>query len=73
MNKISTKKVDELFDQLSVRYSDNEKIMLKKAYEIASAGHSEQKRESGEPYITHPLHVAIYLSDLSKTIQVHQF
>ena len=44
MNETSTKKVDELFDQLSVRYSDNEKIMLKKAYEIASAGHSKQKR-----------------------------
>ena len=69
MNETSTKKVDELFDQLSVRYSDNEKIMLKKAYEIASAGHSKQKRESGEPYITHPLHVAIYLSDLSMDIE----
>ena len=69
MNETSTKKVDELFDQLSVRYSDNEKIMLKKAYEIASAGHSKQKRESGEPYITHPLHVAMYLSDLSMDIE----
>ena len=69
MNETSTKKVDELFNQLSVRYSDNEKIMLKKAYEIASAGHSKQKRESGEPYITHPLHVAIYLSDLSMDIE----
>ena len=69
MNETSTTKVDELFDQLSVRYSDNEKIMLKKAYEIASAGHSKQKRESGEPYITHPLHVAIYLSDLSMDIE----
>lgn len=35
-----------------------------KAYEKAELFHGEQKRESGEPYITHPLAVADILLDL---------
>ena len=31
--------------------------------------HINQKRDSGEPYITHPLHVAIYLSELSMDLE----
>ncbi|MGN1114284.1 MAG: RelA/SpoT family protein [Oscillospiraceae bacterium] len=34
------------------------------AYELAEKYHHEQKRESGEPYITHPLAVAYILLDL---------
>ena len=40
----------------------NEKITIKKAYELAKRLHSGQKRESGEEYITHPLNVAYTLS-----------
>ena len=35
----------------------------------ASEGHINQKRASGEPYITHPLQVATYLADLSMDIE----
>ena len=38
--------------------------MIDKAYRIAFDAHRDQKRKSGEPYITHPLCVAIILSDL---------
>lgn len=38
--------------------------MIKKAYEVASEAHKDQKRKSGEPYIIHPLCVAIILADL---------
>ncbi|MCI8511562.1 MAG: bifunctional (p)ppGpp synthetase/guanosine-3',5'-bis(diphosphate) 3'-pyrophosphohydrolase [Lachnospiraceae bacterium] len=38
--------------------------MIEKAYEIADNAHKEQKRKSGEPYIIHPLCVAIILADL---------
>ena len=65
MNKTSTKQVDELFAKLTKSYSNKDKNILQKAFELASAGHIDQKRDSGEPYITHPLHVAIYLSELS--------
>ncbi|MCM1089879.1 MAG: bifunctional (p)ppGpp synthetase/guanosine-3',5'-bis(diphosphate) 3'-pyrophosphohydrolase [Muribaculum sp.] len=38
--------------------------MIAKAYEVASRAHKDQLRKSGEPYIIHPLNVAIILADL---------
>ena len=38
--------------------------MIEKAYKVAAQAHKEQKRKSGEPYIIHPLCVAIILADL---------
>ncbi|MCI1723187.1 MAG: bifunctional (p)ppGpp synthetase/guanosine-3',5'-bis(diphosphate) 3'-pyrophosphohydrolase [Lachnospiraceae bacterium] len=38
--------------------------MIRKAYETASEAHKDQKRKSGEPYIIHPLCVALILADL---------
>ena len=37
---------------------------LKRAYEMAEYLHRDQKRRSGEPYITHPVAVASILADL---------
>ncbi len=38
--------------------------VVEKAYQIADSAHAGQKRKSGEPYITHPLSVAIILADM---------
>ena len=38
--------------------------MLDKAYQLAARAHDGQFRRSGEPYICHPLHVAMLLVDL---------
>ena len=38
--------------------------MIEKAYQIANNAHKGQLRKSGEPYIIHPLCVAIILADL---------
>lgn len=38
--------------------------MVEKAYKVAAEFHKDQKRKSGEPYIIHPLCVAIILADL---------
>jgi len=59
---------DELFSDLSSKFKDD-KELLEKAYNFASDGHLNQKRESGEPYITHPLQVALYLSELSMDLE----
>lgn len=38
--------------------------MIEKAYHLADEMHKDQKRKSGEPYIIHPLCVAITLAEL---------
>jgi GTP diphosphokinase / guanosine-3',5'-bis(diphosphate) 3'-diphosphatase len=37
---------------------------LQKAYRIAAEAHKDQLRESGEPYMIHPLHVTLILADM---------
>ncbi len=41
--------------------------VVERAYEMAAYRHRDQKRRSGEPYITHPLAVATILADLGMT------
>ncbi len=59
---------DELYQTLIRtirRYHPSDDItMIEKAYRVAAASHIDQKRKSGEPYIIHPLCVAIILADL---------
>lgn len=38
--------------------------VLEKAYRVAEKAHEGQMRESGEPYVSHPLEVAYILADL---------
>ncbi len=59
---------DDLYRELiaSVRkyHPSTDISMIEKAYRVASEAHKDQKRRSGEPYIIHPLCVAIILADL---------
>ncbi len=61
-------KPEDLYDQLLAtiqKYHPSEDIsMVEKAYRMASTAHKDQKRKSGEPYIIHPLYVAIILAEL---------
>jgi GTP pyrophosphokinase len=38
--------------------------LIRRAYEYSARMHAEQKRESGEPYVTHPLNVAVIIAQL---------
>ncbi len=46
------------------RHRRTDSAMIERAYAMAADAHSEQVRRSGEPYITHPLGVAMILADL---------
>ena len=67
--KVKTSSVDNLINELRSRYTEKDLETINSAFEMAATGHISQKRKSGEPYITHPLSVAIYLSDLSMDIE----
>ncbi len=69
MTSTLDKQVKVLYEDLLNRYQKESKKSIEKAFKIANKGHKNQKRFSGEPYITHPLSVAIYLSDLSMDIE----
>ena len=54
----------ELISSVLKYHPSTDISMIEKAYKIASEAHQGQLRKSGEPYIIHPLCVAIILADL---------
>lgn len=67
-NKDDYEDPDRLYDMLIARirkyHPSTDVSMIEKAYALASKAHGDQRRKSGEPYIVHPLWVAIILADL---------
>lgn len=56
---------DDVLESVSTYIEDEEQIsVIKKAYDFASGKHAGQLRKSGEPYIIHPLNVALILSKI---------
>ena len=56
--------VDKLLEIIHNNCNNVDIDMIKKAYHFAQEAHKEQKRESGEPYIIHPIAVAEILAEL---------
>ena len=55
--------LDDLIDRVK-EYNPEEVEIIKKAYYYAERLHDGQTRQSGEPYIIHPLNVAYILSNI---------
>ncbi|MBE5944243.1 MAG: bifunctional (p)ppGpp synthetase/guanosine-3',5'-bis(diphosphate) 3'-pyrophosphohydrolase [Lachnospiraceae bacterium] len=55
---------EKLIDTVKRYHPSSDISLIEKAYKIADEAHKEQKRKSGEPYIIHPLCVAIILAEL---------
>ncbi len=53
-----------LIDEVRKYHPNTDISMIEKAYRIADKAHEGQFRKSGEPYIMHPLCVAIILAEL---------
>lgn len=65
MENTNSQKLEEsLVEKISRFLEKKDVARVKKAIAIAKQAHHAQKRKSGEPFLTHPLCVAITLSEL---------
>ncbi len=55
------------FEDVVAKLAERERLLdrewLKRVYRFSSDAHRDQKRRSGEPYLTHPLYVAYLLAE----------
>src|SRR3989344_8456480 len=63
---LNVNKMTELLSKILDKptFKEKDRILIGKAFAVAQEAHKNQKRSSGEPYITHPLSVAYFLSEL---------
>ena len=55
----------KLFDKLKTYMHDEKSLdLIEEAYELAEKAHAGQTRQTGEPYIIHPVSVAYILAEL---------
>ncbi len=56
--------INELIEKAKTYLPPEKMAVIERAYEFAAKAHEGQTRKSGEPYIEHPLHVAMILANL---------
>ncbi|WP_322969852.1 RelA/SpoT family protein [Faecalibacter sp. LW9] len=58
-----TRRYKEMLKNTYVSLSDEDKKLIRKAFDLAVEAHKDQRRKTGEPYIYHPIAVAQIVSD----------
>ncbi|HVB75018.1 MAG TPA: bifunctional (p)ppGpp synthetase/guanosine-3',5'-bis(diphosphate) 3'-pyrophosphohydrolase [Ktedonobacteraceae bacterium] len=61
---ISQMTLEDLLAETRQYLSPSDQEIIQRAYEVASEAHNGIMRRSGEPYIQHPLEVALLLADM---------
>ena len=64
LNLHEIKALEELYKRLPYYFSAEERLLILRAYLVASDAHREQTRMTGEPYILHPIDVTNILAEL---------
>ncbi|MCD8199234.1 MAG: bifunctional (p)ppGpp synthetase/guanosine-3',5'-bis(diphosphate) 3'-pyrophosphohydrolase [Phascolarctobacterium sp.] len=59
-----TVSIEELFEKAYGYLTEKQINLVRKAYEMAADAHADQRRKSGDPYITHPINVVNILMQL---------
>jgi len=63
--EVRTPELEAVIEQIRKYDPDVDAEMLRRAYHLADQAHTGQLRDSGAPYIEHPLHVAEILAGLN--------
>ena len=63
-NMLSVTRFRELMRKLRENRPNDDLELIKKAYEFSQKHHAGQTRASGQPYLVHPLEVALVLADM---------
>ena len=56
--------LDELVNRVQSYIPQADTALIRRAYDYSARMHVEQKRKSGEPYVIHPLNVALIIAQL---------
>ncbi|GAB6170469.1 bifunctional (p)ppGpp synthetase/guanosine-3',5'-bis(diphosphate) 3'-pyrophosphohydrolase [Clostridium carnis] len=56
--------IESLLQKIKENCTNIDIDIVKKAYDLATEAHKEQRRESGEPYVIHPIDVSIILAEM---------
>jgi len=63
-NVLTVTKFRELLRRMRENRPNEDLELVRKAYEFSQKTHAGQHRASGEPYLVHPLEVALVLSEM---------
>ena len=61
--------LDTLLEQIRKYNKSGDLSLVEKAYHYAEEKHEGQSRKSGEPYVTHPIQVAMILAEMELDVQ----